>query len=339
LTRPASEAAGSVKKEAKNACFEKHLGELNFDRQDSLAKAVARVVSNAAAGSKTGELNAIVSHDISPDALECFQKAASVSVCDFSNLRNIDRLVKRDTALIYFEVPSFEKFRVYDFEDIKRFAESFGIKTCIGFSFTDPYCANTREILRPDHIIQFPSSYFLAETKTAGWAVLTKNESGAADEGKAGRKENDENEIKNAEDIKQFEFHINRSFSNARRLYSILKKSSKIKHLEVIYTEKSDHADYKIIRRALRESGCFVRVNGASEEISDFCRLLASFFGGSNINFYEYLNLEEISRRCGLPESCAIRLKNSEAGRESILFKTGSHEMEDQLKILSGMLS
>jgi len=336
---PLADTAVAGKKEISEACLEKYLDAMNFERRGSLAEAIAHVVSDVVAFSKTNRPHAVVSDDISREALECFKKSMDASVCDFSNLRNIDRCIKRETFLIYFEMPSFEKFRAYDFEEIKRFADSFGLRTCIGFSFTDPYCANTSEILRPDHIIQFPSSYFLSEIGSAGWAVLTKNEIGGNGDIKAGKKEKENNEIKNGEGIKRFEFNINRSFSNARRLYSILKKSAKTKDLEVIYTEKSDHADYKIIRRALRESGCFVRVNGKSKEISDLCGLLSPFFADGNIKFYEYLNIEEVADRCGLRASCAIRLKNAEDGREAILFKTGPDEMENILKTLNGILS
>jgi|GEM_PF-6249336 len=277
------------------------------------------------------KIHIILSDDISVFAKKIFEEINDIEIssCDFTKISEIDKNIRKNTCFAYCEYPSAHNFRSYDFEKIRFFLSYFKIKLSCGFIFSNPFFCDQTGFIKADY------SLFLNYCVTG---VLKENEKYHKNACVlTSEKDLIESYFANKFEIKisgEEILKINKSSSNAAKIYDIIMRNDFFKNLKIVHVNSSGYKDYKNNRKISKIDGFYISVTGEEKNVSAAYEKISFLLrphgfktsaAGDNIeDYFDFIKEEEKCRLIKIINESDIKSSESQflikAGYGDIVF-------------------
>lgn len=194
------------------------------------------------------------------------KRAFSFSFEDFSNPSSLEKIIQKNTKMIWIETPTNPMLKIIDIAAVCKIAKKYKILVVVDNTFATPYLQLPLE-LGADIVVHSTTKYIGGHSDVVGGAVVTSNKDIAE---KIGFLQNAMGGIPGPFDVwlthrglKTLPVRMQRHCENAMRIARFLDNHAKVE--KVIYPGLSSHPQHSLASRQMKDFGgmisCHLKAN------------------------------------------------------------------------------
>lgn len=194
------------------------------------------------------------------------QRAFSFSYADAVNVSNIEKLIQKNTKMIWIESPTNPMLKIIDIMAICKMAKKHKVLVVVDNTFATPYLQQPLE-LGADIVVHSTTKYIGGHSDVVGGAVVVKDAELAS---KIAFLQNAMGAIPGPFDswlthrgLKTLSVRMKQHCENAMKIARFLEKHPKVE--KVIYPGLTSHPQYALASRQMRDFGgmmsCYLKAN------------------------------------------------------------------------------